>query len=222
MPQITMSFANQVGQELGEPARLRSSCSSLVREVIRDIVRQTGSYLRRPGIVDRFQKWRHESIPRRLCLACTSSPVYRDRTLVRPVTLSKLSANRLRADRAVKPPDVGVSSGLRDLHKPTALREPCEQAVCAIQLRRLQHFSSAIAAPNKSPRRTSMLTAFGSARTNGLTLELCGPASRFSFLLRASVRHTDACHSQGRKEPTRSTPKLAHVREPRTTVVNPA
>src|SRR5271166_350470 len=28
-------------------------------------------------------------------------------------------------------------------------------------------------------------------------LELCGPASRLSFLLRASVRQTDACHSQG-------------------------
>ena len=40
-------------------------------------------------------------------------------------------------------------------------------------------------------------------------------------LARASVRHTDACHSQGCK-PTGSTPKLAHVRQPRTTVVNPA
>ena len=42
-----------------------------------------------------------------------------------------------------------------------------------------------------------------------------------SFCAR-SVRHTDACHSQARKEPTGSTPKLAHVRQPRTTVVNPA
>ena len=69
---------------------------------------------------------------------------------------------------------------------------PCDQAVCAIQIRLLQHFSSAIAAPNKSPRRTSRLTAFESASTNGLPLELCGQASRLSFLLRASVRHTDA------------------------------
>ncbi len=37
-----------------------------------------------------------------------------------------------------------------------------------------------------------MSTAFGSARTNALSLELCGPANRLSFLLRASVRHTDA------------------------------
>jgi hypothetical protein len=35
-----------------------------------------------------------------------------------------------------------------------------------------------------------MLTAFGSARTNGLSLELFGPARHHSFLLRASVgRH---------------------------------
>ena len=39
--------------------------------------------------------------------------------------------------------------------------------------------------------------------------------------LRASVRHTDACHSQGRKEPTGSPPKLTHVRQPMTMVVNP-
>jgi hypothetical protein len=68
----------------------------------------------------------------------------------------------------------------------------CEQAACAIQLRLLQHFGSAIGAPNKSPGRTSMLTAFGSALTNGLPVELCGPARHLSFLLRASVRHTDA------------------------------
>ena len=70
---------------------------------------------------------------------------------------------------------------------------PCEQVGCAIQIRPLQHISIAIAAPNKSPRRTSMLTAFGSARTNGLPLELCGPTSHLSFLLRASVRHTGRC-----------------------------
>ena len=61
---------------------------------------------------------------------------------------------------------------------------PCEQVGCAIQIRPLQHISSAIATPNKSPRRMSMLTAFGSARTNGLPLELCGPTSHLSFLLR--------------------------------------
>ena len=32
---------------------------------------------------------------------------------------------------------------------------------------------------------------------------------------------TDACHSQGRKEPTRGLSKPAHVRQPRTTVVTP-
>src|SRR5271166_5562121 len=69
---------------------------------------------------------------------------------------------------------------------------PCEQVACAIQIRPLQHFSSAIAAPNKSPRRTSISTAFGSARTDGLPLELRFPATHLSFLLRASVRHTDA------------------------------
>jgi hypothetical protein len=41
---------------------------------------------------------------------------------------------------------------------------------------------------NKSPRRTSMCTAFGLTRTDGLPLDLCSPASRLSFLLRASVR----------------------------------
>ena len=75
---------------------------------------------------------------------------------------------------------------------------PCKQVGCAVQTRPLQHFSSAIAAPNKSPRRMSMLTAFGSARTNGLLLELCGPASRLSFLLRASVRHTGAFPNSAR------------------------
>jgi hypothetical protein len=44
-----------------------------------------------------------------------------------------------------------------------------------------------------------------------------GPAG----LAEPEVRHTDACHSQGAQEPTGSTPKLAHVRQPRTMVVNP-
>ena len=83
----------------------------------------------------------------------------------------------------------------------------CEQAACAIQLRLLQHFGSAIGAPNKSPGRTSMLTAFGSALTNGLPVELCGPARHLSFLLRASVRHTDACHSQGAQGTDREHPQ---------------
>src|SRR5208283_5335194 len=84
---------------------------------------------------------------------------------------------------------------------------PCEQAVCAIQIRPLQHFSSAIAALNKSPQRTSMPTAFGSARMNGSLLELCVPASHLSFLLHASVRHTDACHSQGAQGTDREHPQ---------------
>ena len=84
---------------------------------------------------------------------------------------------------------------------------PCELPVCDIQLRLRQRFSTAIATPNKSPRPTSMLTAFGSARTNGLPLELCGPASHLSFLLRASVRHTDACHSQGAQGTDREHPQ---------------
>src|SRR5262245_16521292 len=33
-----------------------------------------------------------------------------------------------------------------------------------------------------------MLNALESVRTNGLPVDLCGPASHFSFLLRASVR----------------------------------
>ena len=97
-------------------------------------------------------------------------------------------ASRPRDDRAVKPPDVRVSSGWRDLHLQPLSARPREQPVCAIQLRLLQHFNSAIATPDKTPRRTSLLTAFGLARTNGLPLELCGPASHLAFLLRASVR----------------------------------
>jgi hypothetical protein len=54
------------------PARLQASCASFVGEVVRDIFRQTGSHLRRPGIVDGFQKRRHESISQRLSLACTA------------------------------------------------------------------------------------------------------------------------------------------------------
>ena len=38
---------------------------------------------------------------------------------------------------------------------------------------------------------------------------------------RASVRHTDACHSQGQGT-DREPPKLAHVRQPMTEVINPA
>ena len=94
-----------------------------------------------------------------------------------------------------------------DLHRTPHSASPCEQVGCAFQIRLLQHFRSAIAAPNKSPRRMSMLTAFGSARTNGLPLKLCDPASRLSFLLRTSVRHTDACHSQGAQETDREHPQ---------------
>jgi hypothetical protein len=92
-----------------------------------------------------------------------------------------------------------------------AARGPCEQVGCAIQIRPLQHFSSAIAAPNRSPRRTSMLIAFGTARMDGLSLVLCGPASPLSFLLRASVRrHRSA---QGDRSTLRSIrPKRAVLR----------
>jgi hypothetical protein len=38
------------------------------------------------------------------------------------------------------------------------------------------------------PRSMSVITAFGTARTSGLPLELSGPASHIPFLLRASVR----------------------------------
>ena len=38
----------------------------------------------------------------------------------------------------------------------------------------------------------------------------------------ASVRHTDACHSQGAQGTDREPPKLAHVRQPMTEVINPA
>ena len=76
---------------------------------------------------------------------------------------------------------------------------PCEQVGCAIQIRPLQHISSAIAAPNKSPRRTSMITAFGTARTDGLRLELCGTASRPLF---SCARRSD---TQRPMLPTRAT-----------------
>jgi hypothetical protein len=49
----------------------------------------------------------------------------------------------------------------------------CEQAPCATQIPLLRHFSSAVAAPNKSPRQTSMLIAFGSAHSIGFPLEFC-------------------------------------------------
>ena len=39
---------------------------------------------------------------------------------------------------------------------------------------------------------------------------------------RTSVRHTDACHSQGAQGTDREPPKLAHVRQPITEVINPA
>jgi hypothetical protein len=42
---------------------------------------------------------------------------------------------------------------------------------------------------DKSPRRTSMLTAFGSARSYGLPPGLCGPASRLSSCARRVRRH---------------------------------
>src|SRR5208283_2670463 len=40
--------------------------------------------------------------------------------------------------------------------------------------------------------------------------------------LLASVRHTDACHSQGAQGTDREPPKLAHVRQPTTEVISPA
>ena len=40
--------------------------------------------------------------------------------------------------------------------------------------------------------------------------------------LRASVRHTDACHSQGAQGTDGEPPKLAHVRQPMTEVISPA
>ncbi len=40
-----------------------------------------------------------------------------------------------------------------------------------------------------------------------LTLELYGPARHLSFLFRASVRHTDACHSQGAQGTDREHPQ---------------
>jgi hypothetical protein len=66
---------------------------------------------------------------------------------------------------------------------------PGEQSACAIQLRLLQDFSNAIATPDKSLWRTSMLAAFGSARTHGLRQELCAPRVTFLCYLRASVVH---------------------------------
>ncbi len=84
------------------------------------------------------------------------------------------------------------SGGGGNCTRRTLSSSPYEQAVCAIQILLLQHFSRAFAVPNKSPRPTSISTAFGSARTNALPLELCGQASHLPFLLRTSVRHTEA------------------------------
>ncbi len=84
------------------------------------------------------------------------------------------------------------------------------------------YVSSTLARPNSSPRRTSVLTALGAARTNGLPLELWGAlAYFFSFCARRSDTPTRAT-ARSRKESTRSTPKLAYVRKRRRTVVNPA
>src|SRR5262245_18735313 len=69
---------------------------------------------------------------------------------------------------------------------------PREQAVCAIPIRPLQHFRSAIAATSKSPRLTSRFTAIESACTNGLPLELFGPASHLPFLFAHRSDDTDA------------------------------
>jgi hypothetical protein len=54
-------------------------------------------------------------------------------------------------------------------HTPLAASH-CELAICATQIGLLRHFSGAIAARNKSPRRRSMSTAFGSARTSELEI----------------------------------------------------
>ena len=43
--------------------------------------------------------------------------------------------------------------------------------LCAVPIRPLQHFSSAIAALSKSPPLTSRFTAFGSACENSLPLD---------------------------------------------------
>src|SRR5262249_35668348 len=45
-----------------------------------------------------------------------------------------------------------------------------------------------VVAPGRSPRQTSMLTTFGSARTNSLPRKLGGPTHSPFLLLRASVR----------------------------------
>jgi hypothetical protein len=111
---------------------------------------------------------------------------------VRSGAAPRISAHGLRDDRAVDPLDVRVPSAWRDLHLHALSASPCKQPVCPIQLRLLQHFRTAIATPNQSPRRTSLLTAFRSARTNGIPLELCGPASHLIFPIARVVRHTGA------------------------------
>ena len=62
----------------------------------------------------------------------------------------------------------------------------------------------------------------GSVLTIGSPLELGGPADHFPVLLRVGPTKPPRATASTRKEPTGSTPKLAHVRQPRTTVVNPA
>ena len=67
---------------------------------------------------------------------------------------------------------------------------PHEQAVCDTQIALLQHFGSAIAGPHESPRRTSISTALGSARTDGRTPGVVWPSeSPFFPLARVGPTH---------------------------------
>ena len=93
-----------------------------------------------------------------------------------------------------------VSLGVLGAPQPWAWSWPSTHR-CRSRLR-LRH---AGATPNNSPRRMSVLAAFGSARTNGLPLELCGPASHLSFLLRLRSDDTDA--QDGRSALWSITPK---------------
>src|SRR5271157_2759160 len=73
--------------------------------------------------------------------------------------------------------------------------------------------------PSECPERIRRIPAFQlwtlERRSSRAVLSPCA-------IQLASVRHTDACHSQGAQGTDREPPKLAHVRQPMTEVINPA
>src|SRR5271166_6487340 len=65
-------------------------------------------------------------------------------------------------------------------------------------------------------------TGFEVSWRTSLTSRITAPVTSAWDSFCASVRHTDACHSQGAQGTDREPPKLAHVRQPMTEVISPA